>query len=118
MTDLNQQQILFGSGTPDGLMVELAVTPSWTTLHVATGGKTGVVDLVTLTVTNRTAGALDLTVGFGGQANKDSIVLTVQGKTGQILVLDREPLSQGQTVYAKTSGAGLNARVTVGRLSG
>ena len=114
MTDLTQQQILFGSGTPDGL--QIALTTSFQTLHEAVAGTTGK-DLVTVALCNPTAGALDYTIGWGAQAAKDLIVGTLAAKSGIVLVVEARPLSGGQCVFAKGSGAGINAACYVGRLT-
>lgn len=113
MTDLNQQQILFGSGTPNGN--QLALTAAFQEAHKATAGADGQVDLVSCEVANPTAGAIELTVGWAGQAAGDTIVVSIPAKSGVVLVLDRRPLAKGQSVWLK--GNGLNAFTYVGRLS-
>lgn len=116
MTDLNHPKLMFASGLKDGLQVELP-TASFQDLHRCVGGVDGTVDLVTIELTNRTAGPLDYTIGWGGTANKDLIIGTLATKSGVVVAVNARPLARGQVVSAKASGAGINAYAKVARYS-
>lgn len=116
MTNLNEQQIMFGSGTPNGTQITLSA--NYQVLHTAVGGVAGQVDLVSVEIVNSTAAPIDVTIGWAsniaGPAAHE-IIQTIAIKSGVVLVIDRRPLAKGLSVYAK--GLNLYAFCYLGRLT-
>jgi len=95
------------SGTPAGgasVVVSDAAIASGTIVHTATA-VAGCVDEIWIWAQNNGVANLELTVGFGGTAVKDSITCIIPMKSGLFLLVPGLRLNAGAVVRARAATA-------------
>lgn len=106
------------SGSTSGRPIKVAATAigSGTTVHTAVAGAEDF-DEITLYVTNTSAAAADLTVGWGGTTDPDDLVMktvAVPAQMGPIPIVTRQRLNGGLVV--KAAGSVANVLLITGQV--